>query len=239
MRCVIELVIGACEFVEQVGHNGRSVTSYHLLHQSSNLTVAIRLVETTPNDQLETLKHDISAIVTERIVPQMHELLQRTDADKIDPLSISLLKFIRVVSERLSWSPNTYAVISQLSFALSRSNSSRVRICGVELATTLLGSTLHPVSVTHHIKRFMELWTTKHQFLDPTTRLSQLGFMSRILCNPSLVPKLTFTHVAKMRVFLLTGTESNNTRVAACACKLLRVFTETFPCSKISMKPPL
>ena len=229
MSCVLDLAIGACDFVEQVMCGGATASWYTILHHSSNLSVAISLVEKTSDEELESMRCDLSAYTTAHIVPLFNRSNERPGETNINPILIALVNFVRVLSGRCIWTPDTYSTLSQFAFSLTRSGSARLRICGIELGSELLGYKPDQVCASYHMKRFIDLWVTSYRFDDMSTRLAQLGFVSTILKNGALIPNLTMASVIKIRSLLIRLTHSENFRVADLADSVLGLFRTHFP----------
>lgn len=231
MSPILYLVTGGCEFAEDVSLcvvKSRSI--YDVLHHSSNVNAAIRAIEITDDEHLRRITPAVLGLITERILPLRRSLSNYDDPDKIRPVLVALVKFVRVVAGRLMLCPETYSALSQFSFSLNRSHSGPLRVCGIELATELVADRFDGRSVAHHMTRIIDLWTTTgNRFDDAKSTSAQLEFLSRIFRNGDLLPLLSSSCVAKILGFVVIIAKSDTKRIADSAMVLLQIIHQSFP----------
>lgn len=231
MSPILYLVTGGCEFAEDVSRCVvKSISIYDVLHHSSNVNAAIRAIEITDDEHLRRITPAVLGLITERILPLRRSLSYCDDPDKISPVLVALVKFVRVVAGRLMLCPETYTALSQFSFSLNRSHSGALRVCGIELATELVAYRFDGRSVAYHMKRIIDLWTTNgSRFDDAKSKSAQLEFLLRILSNGNLLPLLSSSFVAKILGFVVVVAKSDTKRISDSAKVLLRMIYESFP----------
>jgi|LauGreDrversion4_2_1035121.scaffolds.fasta_scaffold05411_4 hypothetical protein len=235
MRCAIELVYGACEYVEESILRQHVSNLYEVMNHATNVETVVRSMDSVIPENLLTLSRSYEIVIEERIIPILSLLFQSELASRLNRLTLALNKFIRVYLEKTPIYEGSCDSIMHYAFSISRSHCAANRIYGIELAAAACRkmSSLH--KMTSHLQRFVDEWKKGDKQFDVGTRIGQIGLVVKILKDSELLPYLKASLVAEIHRFILKQLSDvgyfdfKNSRIRICAESAYSTFMISFP----------